>query len=126
MVVAVRSRSDEALLGEAVEADRLADLVLVPDDRRVWDVPNHALGGEIVPACHHEGGRNAQGIGGPQMVTLRRADLDQRRDDDDIGAELVHLAEALLRDRHPPLQGPQESIGQAPQWRQPEEPECSR
>ena len=85
VVEAVRAHGHDALARDAVQADRLLDLKVVPDDGQRRRVVEQTLVREVVPARDRQHGRDAEIRGGAEIVAVGRAEPDERRDQHDIG-----------------------------------------
>ena len=116
-VEALRAGHAHAVGGDAVEPRRFLPLDLVPHDHRIGHHPHERLAREVVPAPDAQGRPHAEPARGAHVIELRRAELDERGDEQHVrlvlADELVHaglpryrLLEPLehARDEPPPRQ----------------------
>ncbi len=93
VVERLRARDHDPAAGNPVQLDRLAGLDLVPDEHPVWHVAQQALVGQIVPAQHRITGADAGPPGRAEPVALRRTQLDQRRNQQQVVVVRVEVAD---------------------------------
>ncbi len=86
VVVGGGAGDDDALRPDAVKLDRLALLEVVPHEYLVGRVTQQPLVGQVVPAAHRERDGDAEPLRGAHEVGLVRAEADQRRDQQHVGA----------------------------------------
>ena len=104
LIEALRAGDDHAIGGHAMEPLRLVALRGVPDDHLVRHDAYQRFARQVVPAPHAQRAADAERPRRTHVIELRRAELDERRDEQHVGLvlgdELVHAD----LPRHRPLE----------------------
>jgi hypothetical protein len=85
LVETLRPGNDDAVGRDAVQIDRFLFLCRVPDEHAVGRVADERLARQVIPAPDAETGRNAQCARRLHVFDLRRSEIDQRRQQHDVG-----------------------------------------
>ena len=91
----------------------LVGLALAPCHGEGWEVANGALRAEVVVAPHDEDRRDQGDLGRAQVVTLVRAEVDERGDEYQVRRLLGDEVPCQTRDRHPGFEAPQNPSDEA-------------
>ena len=79
-----RAGDDDVVCRNVVIRHRLPLLVLVPDEHAIGRDPHEAPVGQVVPAERQKRDRDPEAVRALDVVGLIRAEIDERRDQDDV------------------------------------------
>ena len=86
-----------------VQRDRFLLLRLVPYQHSIGNLVDQPLRRQVIPAAHAEHALDAELSGAAHVVHLVRAEVQQRREQQDIRVDAPEYVGDLVRRRHRPL-----------------------
>ncbi len=105
MIVGLRTGDADHTGIDAVQLGGFGALKFIPDDDAMWTFVNAAFGREVIPAADAEDARNTGGLRRAHVLNLLRAEIQERRDQEQIGPMLGENARRGVSWRHRALDG---------------------